>query len=112
MSIISLLPPVFPNSPDLEVPLVPADANDGEARGVHHHHHHLVIGPVLHPTASIAHTVLSSPDHEGVSGWGARLGVLPASYHHPVGLAGRGGGAVLLTDDIRVPGLLGGKDEM
>ena len=112
MSIISLLSPVFPNSPDLEVPLVPADANDGEAGGVHHHHHHLVIGPLLHTTASIAHTVLSAPDHEGVSGWGARLGVLSAPYHHPVGLAGRGGGVVLLTNHIRVPGLLWGKDEM
>ena len=109
---ISLLPPVFPHSPDLEVPLVPPDPDDGEAGGVHHHHHHLVIGPVLHTTASIANTVLGSSDHEGVSGWGARLGVLSAPYHHPLGLAGRGGGAVLLTNHIRVPGLLWGKDEM
>ena len=108
---ISLLPPVFPDSPDLEVPLVPADADDGEAGSVHHHHHHLVIGPVLHPAAGAAHTVLGAPDDEGVSGRGAGLGVLSAPYHHPVGLAGGGGGAVLLTDDIRVPGLLRGKDE-
>ena len=46
---ISLLPPVFPDSPDLEVPLVPADADDREAGGVHHHHHHLVSGPVPRP---------------------------------------------------------------
>ena len=108
---ISLLPPVFPDSPDLEVPLVPADADDREAGGVHHHHHHLVIGPVRHPTAGAAHTVLCAPDDEGVSGWGAGLDVLPAPYHQPVGLAGRGGGVVLLTDDVRVPGLLRGKDE-
>ena len=108
---ISLLPPVFPDSPDLEVPLVPADADDGEAGGVHHHHHHLVVGPVRHPTAGAAHTVLGAPDDEGVSGRGAGLGVLSAPYHQPVGLAGRGGGVVLLTDDIRVPGLLRGKDE-
>ena len=108
---ISLLPPVFPHSPDLEVPLVPADPDDGEAGRVHHHHHHLVPGPVLHPTAGAPDTVLGAPDHEGVSGRGAGLGVLPASDHHPVGLAGRGGGTVLLPDDIRVPGLLRGKDE-
>ena len=108
---ISLLPPVFPHSPDFEVPLVPADPDDGEAGGVHHHHHHLVPGPVLPPTAGAPDTVLGAPDHKGVSGRGAGLGVLPAPYHHPVGLAGRGGGAVLLADDIRVPGLLRGKDE-
>ena len=103
---------MFPDSPDLEVPLVSADPDDGEAGGVHHHHHHgPVPRPVLHAAARAPDTVLGSPDHEGVPGRGAGLGPLSAPYHHPVGLAGRGGGVVLLADDIRVPGLLRGKDE-
>lgn len=103
---------MFPDSPDLEVPLVPADPDDGEVGGVHHHHHHgAVPSPVLHAAARAPDTVLGAPDHEGVPGRGAGLGPLSAPDHDPVGLAGRGGGAVLLSDDIRVPGLLRGKDE-
>ena len=103
---------MFPDSPDLEIPLVPADADDGEAGGVHHHHHHLVSGPVPRPAPPAPDTVLGPPDHEWVPGGGGGLaGLLAAPYHHPVWLAGGGGGGGLipLSDHIRVPGLLRGK---
>ena len=56
----SLLPSMFPNPPDdLEISLIPADANDGEVGRVHHHHHLRIWCPLLRNTTSpTSNTVL------------------------------------------------------
>ena len=60
-----------PLSPQLVIPLVPADSDDGEVGGVHHHHHDLV-GPVLHNPTTSANTILwrwihiLASDHEWI----------------------------------------------